>query len=162
VRTYVTLGGKPGIFFLSLDAASRLAVVAARRAYRLPYFRARMTIDRHPDVIRYASERTSADGEPASFQAGYRPAGEVFRAAPGALEYFLTERYCLYTVDEAGRPLRGEIQHPPWPLQPATATLRLNTMTLPWRIRLPNEPPLLHYAAVQGVVIWPLRPAHEW
>ena len=36
VRTYVTVGGKPGIFFFSLDADSMLAVAAARRAYRLP------------------------------------------------------------------------------------------------------------------------------
>ena len=28
VRTYVTLGGKPGVWFLSLDAANRLAVWA--------------------------------------------------------------------------------------------------------------------------------------
>ena len=56
VRTYVTLDGKPGIFFLSLDAASALAVLAARRTYRLPYFRARMRIDRRADGIGYESE----------------------------------------------------------------------------------------------------------
>src|SRR5436305_3540695 len=161
VRTYVTVGGKPGIFFLSLDAASLLAVLAARRSYRLPYFRARMQIVRRPELIHYQSERISLDAEPASFEAEYRSTGEVFRAAAGSLEYFLTERYCLYTIDEAQRPLRGEIQHPPWPLQPAAATLRLNTVTRPWRIRLPDEPPLLHYAALQRVLIWPLRPAEE-
>ena len=77
----------------------------------------------------------------------------------GSLEYFLTERYCLYTIDESGRPLRADIQHPPWPLQPADATIRVNTMTRPWRIELPAEAPLLHYARLQQVVIWPLRPA---
>jgi uncharacterized protein len=162
VRTYVTLGGKPGIFFLSLDAASLLAVLAARRSYRLPYFRARMSIERRAgDSIRYRSERSSVDGEPAAFEAEYRPDGEVFKAEPGSLEYFLSERYCLYTIDEAGRPLRAEIQHPPWPLQPAEADVQGNTMTLPWRIRLPDEPLLLHYARVQPVVIWPLRPARD-
>ena len=44
-RTYVTAGGKPGIWFFSLDASSELAVAAARRAYRLPYFRASMRAD---------------------------------------------------------------------------------------------------------------------
>jgi uncharacterized protein len=33
VRTYVTFGGKPGIFFFSLDAGSALAVAATRRTY---------------------------------------------------------------------------------------------------------------------------------
>lgn len=157
VRTYVSLAGRPGIFFLSLDAASRLAVLAARHAYRLPYFQARMNIDRGPGAIRYGCERTSADGEPAEFEAEYRPTAAAFRAVPGSLEYFLTERYCLYTIDEAGRPLRAEIQHPPWPLHPAAATIARNTMVRPWRIDLPGEPPLLHYSRLQRVLIWPLR-----
>jgi uncharacterized protein YqjF (DUF2071 family) len=159
VRTYVSLDGKPGIFFLSLDAASAIAVLAARRAYRLPYFHARMSIERGEDGIRYRSERTSADGERAAFAAEYGPRGAVFQAARGSLEYFLTERYCLYTVDDAGRPLRADIQHPPWPLQPAAASIGTNTMTEPWRVELPAQPPLLHYAHLQQVVIWPLRPA---
>ena len=159
VRTYVTLGGKPGIFFLSLDAASRLAVLAARRAYRLPYFHAGMAIIRRGEHVRYESRRISQDGEPAAFEADYGACGGVFQAEPGSLEYFLAERYCLYTIDEAQRPLRADIQHPPWPLQPATAEIRVNTMTAPWRIGLPDEPPLLHYARLQRVLIWPLRPA---
>jgi uncharacterized protein len=159
VRTYVSVDGRPGIFFLSLDAASLLAVLAARRSYRLPYFRARMTIERRDEGIRYDSRRISSDGAPAAFTAGYGPSGEVFRAARGSLEYFLTERYCLYTVDETGRPLRADIQHPPWPLQPAAASIPTNTMTDPWRIELPAQPPLLHYARLQQVVIWPLRRA---
>lgn len=161
VRTYVTVGEKPGIFFLSLDAASLPAVLGARRAYRLPYFRARMAIEREHGVVRYASDRASLDGEPAVFRAEYGPAGDTEPALPGSLEYFLSERYCLYTVDEAGRPLRGEIQHPPWPLQPASASIALNTMTRPWGLELPAEPPLLHYAAIQRVLIWPLRPARD-
>ena len=42
---------------------------------------------------------------------------------PGTLEHWLTERYCLYTVDRRGRILRAEIHHPPWPLQPPIAAL---------------------------------------
>jgi uncharacterized protein YqjF (DUF2071 family) len=159
VRTYVSLGGRPGIFFLSLDAASLFAVLGARHSYRLPYFRAWMSIERCRRDIRYRCERASPDGEPAAFAAEYRPCGPIFRAARGSLEYFLTERYCLYTVDETGRPLRADIQHPPWPLQPADAAIATNTMTWPWRIDLPLQPPLLHYAGLQRVLIWPLRPA---
>ncbi len=161
VRTYTTVGGRPGIFFLSLDAANPLAVAAARRAYRLPYFHARMRITRRGPAVHYRSERVSSDGAPAEFEAEYGPAGEVFKPEPGSLEYFLTERYCLYTVDEEGRPLRGEIQHPPWPLQTAEATIARNTMTSPWGIELPDEEPLLHLSRLQNVVIWPLRPASD-
>ena len=66
VRTYVSFGGKPGIYFLSLDAASALAVAAARRFYRLPYFQAHMTIDRDADGLRYRSERKASESAPAA------------------------------------------------------------------------------------------------
>jgi uncharacterized protein YqjF (DUF2071 family) len=110
-------------------------------------------------MIRYVSRRVSQDGEPAEFEAEYHPSGPVVHAAPGSLEYFLTERYCLYTLDDDGQPLRGEIQHPPWPLQSASAALRRNSMTRPWGIELPDGEPLLHYARVQNVLIWTLSPA---
>jgi hypothetical protein len=159
VRTYTTVAGKPGIFFLSLDAANRLAVAAARRAYRLPYFRAAMHTRQEGETLHYVSDRRDAAGEPAGFEASYRPVGPAKAAAAGSLEYFLTERYCLYTTNPTGEVLRGEIQHPPWPLQPATATISRNTMTGPWGVELPREDPLLHYARLQNVLIWPLRPA---
>jgi uncharacterized protein len=51
----------------------------------------------------------------------------------------------------------ADIHHAPWPLQPAHAELRENTMTAPYGIRLPAVKPLLHYAARQDVAVWPLR-----
>jgi uncharacterized protein YqjF (DUF2071 family) len=163
VRTYVTFGGKPGIWFLSLDAASRLAVLAARRAYRLPYFHAAMEIARAGDGerIRYASRRTSSDGEPAELAIAYGPTGPPAVAAPGTLDHFLTERYCLYALDADRRLLRAEIHHPPWPLQPARAAVERLTMAEPYRIRLDMPPALLHFARRQDVVIWPLAPARR-
>ena len=65
------------------------------------------------------------------------------------------ERYCLYTVVD-GSVWRAAIHHPPWPLQPAEATIEENTMTEPAGIRLPAREPLLHYAARLDVVIWAL------
>jgi uncharacterized protein len=43
VRTYVAHDGRPGVYFFSLDAGSRVAVWAARATYHLPYFHARMS-----------------------------------------------------------------------------------------------------------------------
>jgi uncharacterized protein YqjF (DUF2071 family) len=156
VRTYVTAGGKPGIWFFSLDASSRLAVEAARRTYKLPYFQARIGAEPQGEWLEYESARVENRGGPHVFDGRYRPSGEVFHAAPGSLEEFLAERYCLYTVDGRGRLYRAEIHHPPWPLQPAEATIELNTMA-PADLALSDEGPLLHFARVQDVVIWPLE-----
>jgi uncharacterized protein YqjF (DUF2071 family) len=159
VRTYVTIGGKPGIFFFSLDASSALAVAVARRAYRLPYFRARMSIGRDGRTVRFASTRTSPEAPaPAAFRARYRPTGAIFTASPGTLEHWLTERYCLYTLDDERRVLRGDIHHPPWPLQPADADIDVNTMAAELAVELDDDP-LLHYAHRQDVVFWMLRAA---
>jgi uncharacterized protein len=154
-RTYVTLEGKPGIWFFSLDTSSRLAVEAARWGYRLPYFHARMSARKGADGhIRYASERVSRRERRAVFSASYRATGAPFTAPDGSLESFLTERYCLYTVDDQGV-FRAEIHHPPWPLQRAEAEIGENTMPPPG---IPTDgEPLLHLARRQDVVIWPLQ-----
>src|SRR3954470_18996828 len=131
VRTYVTLAARPGIWFFSLDAASMLAVAAARGLYRLPYLRARMEIVRDAPWIDYRSERRDPRGAPARFEARYRAAGGVRHAEPGSLEAWLVERYRLYTVDGPGRVFAGDIHHRPWTLQAAVVDIHANTMTAP-------------------------------
>lgn len=154
VRTYVTAGGKPGVWFFSLDAASAIAVAAARAWFHLPYFRARMSLESRGDQIRYQSHRTHSNAPAADLRVEYEPRGRVFQAQPGTLEYFLTERYCLYAA--AGEKIyRGEIHHPRWPLQPARAEIALNTMATAHRLELPPASPLLHFARFQDVWIWP-------
>jgi uncharacterized protein YqjF (DUF2071 family) len=152
VRTYVTAEDKPGIWFFSLDTSSRLAVEGARRAYKLPYFHARISAERRGEVIEYFCERS--DGADHVFEGRYRPAGEPFTAEPGSLEWFLAERYCLYAVDR-GSLHRAEIHHRPWPLQPAEAEIGTNTMAPPG-IELPLDRPLCHFSGRQNVLIWPL------
>jgi uncharacterized protein YqjF (DUF2071 family) len=156
VRTYVTIGGRPGIHFFSLDADSRFAVASARRIYRVPYFRARMELGRDGDAVSFSSERVPGDGPPAELAIEYEPAGDPFEPAPGTLEHFLTERYCLYTLDDEQRVLRAEIHHPPWRIRPAEASIKLNTM-FPEKLDLPTVEPLCHFAEPQDVVIWPLE-----
>jgi uncharacterized protein len=155
VRTYVELGGKPGIYFFSLDAARRAAVVAARRTYRLPYFHARMRVGKVGARIDYASDRIDSSGAAARFRGSYAPAGA---RTDDALARWLAERYCAYTVDERLRPLRVEIHHPPWPLQPAEGEVDAQGMADQIGVRLEGEP-LLHFSARQDTLLWPLRPA---
>src|SRR5215213_7254143 len=141
VRTYVRAGGKPGVYFFSLDAGSALAVRAARTLLNLPYYSATMRVTQRDERIAYGSTRKS-DG-PAAFEAVYGPTGAAFTAVPGTLEYFLTERYCLYHYDRAGKPYRVDIHHPPWPLRPAAATIMTNTMSTASGLVLDDTPPLL-------------------
>lgn len=159
VRTYVTLHGKPGVYFFSLDANSSLAVAAARTLLRLPYFVATMSVEQQGGGFVYTSARNTRMKGVAEFAATYRPIGSMQIPQPGTLEYFLTERYCLYTVDKSFRARRLEIHHPPWRLQEAEATIAVNTMTDAAGLRLPSTAPLLHFSRRQDMVAWPLRDA---
>lgn len=162
VRTYVLQRDrgvvKAGVYFFSLDAANPLAVAIARRTFRLPYYRARMHVYDDGRTVHYASHRTHVDAPGAALNTGYAPAGPIFQSAAGTLDHWLTERYALYTVDERGQPFIGEIQHAPWPLQPARAEFLANTMAGAAAIQLPGTPPLLHFARRLDVLVWPLRP----
>lgn len=165
VRSYVSLpdrdgAARPGVWFFSLDAARWLAVVVARRWFGLPYHSAAMRCVSEGGEIRYSSRRieTGARVASAAFVARYRPTGPVRAAAPGSLEHFLTERYCLYAHDRRGRLCRAEVQHAPWPLQPAQAEVERNTMAAPLGLQLPPDAPLLHFARRLDVLVWSPRP----
>jgi uncharacterized protein YqjF (DUF2071 family) len=156
VRTYVRVGDKPGIYFFSLDAGNPLAVTLARTMFGLPYFSAAMNVEIVEGFVHYTSRRLG-DGQPAEFRARYRPHGPVYNAPPGSLDHFLTERYCLYTVDDSFHMSRLQIHHPAWPLQAAEATIEVNTMAAAAGLRLPSTAPTLHFAKRQDMVAWPLE-----
>jgi uncharacterized protein YqjF (DUF2071 family) len=144
VRTYVIYDGKPGVWFFSLDAASRVAVRAARATFNLPYMDASMSLNKSDsDLITYQSERTHRGQSPATFDASYRAIGETFHALYGTLEHWLTARYCLYSADRQGRLYRGQIDHAPWSLSLASCEERQNTMCAPLGIDLIGRPHLL-------------------
>jgi uncharacterized protein YqjF (DUF2071 family) len=153
VRTYATIDGRPGIHFFSLDTPNRLAVEAARRVYRLPYFRSRIDVRHDGGRVRYRSERADGGAARADIDLEYQPLGPVRNAAPGTFEHWAAERYCLYTLDESRRVLRGEIHHGPWPLQAAAATVAINSMGEQIGIGL-DDRPVLHFARRQDVVFW--------
>lgn len=155
LRLYVTRDGKPGVWFLSLDAANPLAVWAARRFFHLPYEHATMTVDVSQAGVDYRSVRRPA---PVAFDASYRPTEAPYTSNPGSLDHWLTERYCLYSQDSRGRILRCEVHHRPWPLQRAEAVIRRNELLKPHGVLLPDAKPLLHFAARLEVVVWrPVR-----
>lgn len=156
VRTYVTDGEKPGVWFFSLDAANRLAVRGARTLFHLPYFDARMRIAEERGV-KYESERTHR-GEPvARFRAHYRAMGSALRAPAGTLESWLTERYCLYAGDRSGQAWRGEVDHSPWLLAPGEVEIETNDLLCGDGLPDVRGEPLVHVADPLDVVAWSLE-----
>jgi len=158
VRTYVRMGDKPGVYFFSLDAANPIAVAIARALFHLPYFRAQMKCQAEGDEIHYQSRRTHRGAPPAELRGSYRPTGPVYTATRESLEAWLTERYCLYSVDRQGRIHRGEIHHAPWPLQKAEALFERNSPAQASGLYLPKTPPLLHFARRLDVLAWAIQP----
>ena len=154
LRTYVSVGGRPGIWFFSLDAHNPVAVRLARATFKLPYFDARMSYRVSGDTVFYESVRTHRRAPDTKFVGSYKPVGEAIDAGPDSLERFLTERYCLYSADPQGRVRRGEIHHKLWSLQPAEAEVETLHMTRQVGLDLPDTEPLLHYAKRLDVVAW--------
>ncbi|MEZ6087927.1 MAG: DUF2071 domain-containing protein [Pirellulaceae bacterium] len=154
VRTYVTIDGKPGVWFFSLDAASRVAVRVARTSFNLPYMDACMSLDRDgSNAIRYRSRRTHRGEPPAEFDATYQVAGDFFEANVGSFEHWLTARYCLYSSSKRGCLFRGEIDHPPWTLAPASCDIRVNSMGESLGFHFAEKPHLL-FAKPVDVRAW--------
>ena len=117
LRTYVhDRAGVPGVWFYSLDANQWLAVKIARRFFHLPYEHADMKASRTAEGrIRYESLRHGprANGLRCVFE--YAAGAELPQPPPGSLEFFLVERYRLYSSAPDG--LRsGAVFHEPYPL----------------------------------------------
>jgi uncharacterized protein YqjF (DUF2071 family) len=159
VRTYVTHRGRPGVWFLSLDAASRLAVEGARRWFHLPYVLADMKVAEDEGVIAYASVRRDDRLPPASLVARYRATGPIEPAVVGSIEAWFTERWRLFAQAPDGRIDRTEIRHAPWPLQPAAADIDGTAMAAAHGLALPSDPPHLRFARRVDVVAWWPRPS---
>lgn len=159
VRTYVRVGGVPGVWFLSLDASSPFFVTAGRALYGLPYRLAKMATVTDGERCHYLSSRSDA-----CFAASYEPCGPSRHAEPGSLEHFLVERYRLFS-QLRGRLITAVVTHETWPLQPASARIDVNRMGPPGLAF--SGQPLLHYSAsVDARISVPQRvsalESHEW
>ena len=139
VRTYVHHNGVPGVWFFSLDANSRAAVLGARTVYHLPYYK----LDREDDP-------------PAEFRASWSVGEPLPKSQPGSREFFLTERYILYT-EYHDQLYRARIYHEPWELYKAELTSFSSTMLEASRIPQPKTQPILHHAEEVNVDIWLLE-----
>jgi uncharacterized protein YqjF (DUF2071 family) len=165
LRTYVrdVQTGTPGVYFFSLDARNLLAVAVARSFFQLPYYWAQMGIK--PLKTSSGSQREFSfysrrllSSKPVRFAARYRGLGtthKLVQSRLGTIEYFLTERYCLFTKDSLGRVFRANIHHIPWPLEEAEAEITQNDLAEHIGLQLPDSKPLLHYSRGLVVYVWP-------
>lgn len=127
VRTYVRIGDRTGVYFLSLEANQKAAVEVARAWFDLPYMHAKMSHEEREDTVHYHSSRTDRRGNPAVYRGTHRPHGEPFTAQPGTLEHWLCERYALFTVDRKGTWM-GDVHHAPWQLRQAEIDIETQTL----------------------------------
>lgn len=151
VRLYVEKDGRPGVWFLSLDATNPLVVWGGQKFFGLPYRRA--DIESMPKPLgegQYRSRRLGSN-EPAELEVQFETFGEDYFAKPGTLELFLTERYCFYS-ETRGELHRSDVHHLPWPLKKVSGEVLLNTV-LP-KIPLPKQEPLFHFSHGVDVVCW--------
>ncbi len=162
LRTYVRdlKTGAPGVYFLSLDAGNPIAVAFARTFYNLPYHWAQMQFEQRSEreFSFYSRRRLSA--KPVIFKARYRglgPSRKLAESRSGTLEYFLTERYTLFTADRNGQSMRASIHHIPWPLEDAEAEIERNDLASVLGLKLPNQDPVLHYSRRLAVYVWQLE-----
>lgn len=148
LRTYVAADGVPGVYFLSIDSATRLSAALARALTGLPY--------------RYAPIRREGDGGRSRVVMlagdGARSLDLAFTAAPRvepetASDIFLTERYCLYHAC-GGNLSRRRVAHPQWPLE----SLRLERLEARGAFAFPSvlegSPALTHYSPGVPVLGW--------
>jgi uncharacterized protein len=163
VRTYVTFEGKPGIWFLSLDAQSLPGVLAARAGYHLPYHYAVLRHSCHPGgeagtqpEHRYSATRVSGSGR---FRASFTPREISSEPFPGTFAHWASERYCLYSEDRDGVLYRADIHHAPWRVASAYGEVFEDSL-VPESLRLTGEP-RLHYGPRQDVLIWSAEPVLE-
>jgi uncharacterized protein len=149
VRTYVVdATGKRGVWFFSLDAARLAAVIGARSIYALPYYWSKMQVKRDGQRMRYLSARRHG---PAAYTKVEIEIGERL-TTQSELEVFLTARFRLFAL-RAGRLLRADIAHQPWPLQRARAKRIDDTLVRAAGLAEPRGEPLTHFASAVDVLV---------
>lgn len=156
VRTYVTYRGEPGVWFFSLDSDSAFAVWLARAFYRLPYFRARIRMQTDGDTISFASRRMNHTAGSAKIDVSWVPREPLPKARPGTLEWFVTERYRIFTWHR-NRLLCARVWHDPWPLRAAKLNHCETTLLQILGLPEPTREPIVHHCDEVAVGVSLLR-----
>lgn len=157
VRTYIKHKDQLGVYFFSLDANHWLAVELARKMFHLNYVHASIDIslNKKNTTVDYRSKRKDTRADSAELDISYKPISKPYLAPPGSLEHWLTERYCLFAVNNQNT-YRVNIAHSSWPLQRAEAEIRKNTMGDSMSLDLSSSEPIIQFSKKLEVFIYPL------
>ncbi|WP_165767961.1 YqjF family protein [Virgibacillus indicus] len=153
VRTYVKKDGIAGVYFFSLDA-SKLHAAAGGRIATLPYYYAKMNLKKKQDEIIFSSMRKGKSE--VGFMANYHPVGDTYHPDKGSLDYWLMERYFLYSYRN-GTLFRGDIHHKKWEVQRAEANVKKQTMTPFLGGNSYTAKPMLHYVQSKQALFWMIK-----
>ena len=159
-RTYVhdQQTNTPGVFNLSVDIGNLLATAYVRFIFRQPcnWAEMRLTPRTEREFSFYSRRRSLSHA--VVFNVRYRGLGPTRRLAEirsGSLEYFFTERYCLFTKNHAGQAMRANIHAVAAPLEDAEAEIQRNDLGAALGIQIPEQEPVLHYSRRLALYIWP-------
>jgi len=160
LRTYVReeRTGTPGVYCLSLDANNLLTVMIRRAFFSLPTHWAEMRLEQRTTREFTIDSRRRFALQPVVFKAHYRGLGATWKLAesrPGTIEHFLMERYCMFSSNRAGQPIRANLHHISYPLEEAEAEIEQNNLADALGICLPDHEPVLHYSRRLAVYVWP-------
>ena len=154
IRTYVKKNGIPGVLFLTLDAQSRITCWHAPRAYGLPYRYAKCNLKRKGEIFIWKSKRVS-DG--AILDGECKLVGEEMQATNNSLEYFLFERYSLYT-ELNGKLHMAYTLHEPWKFYAGEISLANNSLTESYDLGIDvMKPDYVHASYGVRVLTWPIQ-----
>ena len=153
VRTYVLHRNEPGVFFFSLDASSLTAVKIARWMWHLPYFHSGMTFSNEQTTYEYGLKRPNNIQSKIKIEAGQ----PLSPGQPDSLEYFLLERYLLFT-QLRGIILRGQVHHVPYPAcQASLVDLEDQLLEVNGFTALNSSPDVVHFSTGVDVEIYSLK-----
>lgn len=157
LRTYVfDENGNPGVWFFSLDCNQPLAVEIARRSFHLPYEHAEMSSEITPRSVHYSSTRKSHPAPEAVYE--YTRPVAPLTAKAGSLEWFLVERYSLFSTGKSGNLYNGRVHHHPYQIEPmGSGTCPATAFVLNGFPEPETEPDSMLSAAPVDVTIFPLR-----
>ena len=158
VRTYVhDEMGNPGVWFFSLECDQPVAVEIARRGFHLPYQHASMRSTKSSGRIDFSSQRKLPGTACSKFE--YASPKITRPAEIGSLNWFLVERYLLFSSRPSGQIFCGQVHHLPYQISPAdcshwsTEPLRLDGFSEPT-----EAPASMLVAAPVDVKIFSLKP----
>jgi uncharacterized protein len=164
LRTYVRYKGKPGVYFLTLEADELFSIVVAKTFFHLAYQASHFKVQAQEATVSFSAKRSplwnrvTGQHNTPEIALNYGPLPDSgIIANPTPLEHFLTERYCFFSANKQGHLYEGNLHHSPWPLQPAWCDVSLNTLAGAFGLPAATEAPLLHYCRKLEVVAWPIK-----